>query len=157
MKRKVSGNYDFSEGYHLLAIVSTLKDYSLAYFINKRLEIHLKKYADLNISEKGPGYPWFYYRQGNKYLSCFLIGNNHPGQKLLPALKTYDYFFLVKNPIDRNQLSTMAAGLRKIKNVLGVFEQDMTSIKGLELLMECNELHELQQIIIPGKQSKNIF
>ena len=148
----MSLNSNYFEDYLLLAIVSPLKDYTLTFFMNKQLGLSLKKYDDLRISKKGGAYSWYYYKQDNKYVSCFLIGNNHSRQKLIPALKDFDYFFLLKDVIDKEQLQLMASSIRKIQNVVGVFEQDMSTISGLDELIERNELHEMEQIISSAKK-----
>lgn len=155
MKKTVSFITNYFEDYHLLGIVSPLKDYTLTYFINKYLDLHLVKYSDLDISGNAGFYSWYYYKQGNKYLSFFLIGNNHPKQKLIPALNNFDYFFLIKDSIEEEQIKVMTNNLRKIHNVVGVFEQEMSSIKGMDVLIESNELHELEQIISSANKSKN--
>ncbi|RLD40293.1 MAG: IPExxxVDY family protein [Bacteroidetes bacterium] len=155
MKKKISGNIDYFEDYHLLAIVSPLKDYTLTHFINKQLRLQLKKYDDLRTSEEGKPYSWYYYRQGNKYMSCFLIGNNHPKHKLIPALKNYDYFFLIRNANGDEMLQSMTSGIRGIQNVVGVFKQNMSVINGMDVLIESNELHEMEQIISSVKKVKN--
>lgn len=150
----MSLNINYFEDYQLLSIVSHLKDYTLVYFINKQLDLHLKKYDDLSISEEG-AFSWYYYKQGDKYMSCFLIGNNHPNQKLIPALKEFDYFFLVKDAIGEEQLQLMATGIRSIQNVVGVFEQNMSLVSGMDVLIESNELHEMEQILSPAKKGQN--
>ena len=155
MKKKLSGDIDYFEDYHLLAIVSTLKDYTLTHFINKQLDLQLKRYNDLRISESGEAYSWYYFKQGNKYMSCFLIGNNHPKRKLITALKNYDYFFLIKDAIEEDLVRLMASGIRNIQNVVGVFQQNMSAIDGVDVLIECNELHEMEQIISLAKKGKN--
>ncbi|MCF6170278.1 MAG: IPExxxVDY family protein [Bacteroidales bacterium] len=155
MKQKMSLNINFFEGYHLLSVTSTLKDYTLAFFINRQLNLRLRKYGDLRLSANGGTYSWYYFKVGNKYLSCYLIGNNHPKQKLLPALQHFDYFFLLKDTTNREQVRSMAAAIRKIKNVIGVFEQDISGIKGMDVLIECNEFHEMEQVIAPLKKLKN--
>jgi len=155
MKKKISGNIDYFEDYHLLAIVSPLKDYTLTHFINKQLNLQLVKYDDLRISEEGGVYSWYYYQQGNKYMSCFLIGNNHPRRKLIPGLNNYDFFFLIKDTIEDEVVQLMTSGIRSIKNVVGVFKQNMSAINEMDVLIECNELHEMEQIISFAKKSKN--
>jgi len=155
MKKKISLNTNYFEDYQLLAIVSTLKDYTLAFFINKQFDLYLKKYDDLCVSDKGESYSWFYYKQGTKYMSCFLIGNNHSKRKLIPALKNYDFFFLIKDATDGELVQAMVAGLRNIQNVIGVFEQNMSSINGMDVLIESNEFHEMEHIISPTKRIKN--
>jgi hypothetical protein len=155
MKNKMSLDTSYVEDYQLLAIASPLKDYTLAFFINKQLNLSLKKYDDLTVSDKGNAYSWYYFKQGKKYMSYFLIGNNHPKQKLITRLKDFDYFFLLKDASDKEQLQQMAAGMRSIQNVVGVFEQNMSTINGMDILIESNEFHEMQQIISPEKKSKN--
>lgn len=150
----MSLSINYFEEYQLLSIVSPLKDYTLAYFINKQLDLHLKKYNDLNISEER-AYSWYYYKQGSKYMSCCLIGNSHPKQKLIPALKEFDYFFLVKDAIGEEQLQLMATGIRNIQNVVGVFEQNMSVVSDMDLLIESNELHEMKQVLSPAKKGQN--
>jgi len=155
MKETMSTDTNYFEGYQLLTIVSTLKDYTLAYFMNRELDLQLEKYDDFRLTEKGKTYSWFFYKRGEKYMSCYLIGNNHAGRKLIPALNNFDYFFLVKDAIDDSQLELMASGIRKIQNVVGVFKQNMSGISGMENLIGINELHEMEQIISPAKQMKN--
>jgi hypothetical protein len=155
MKKKISVSSDYAEEYRLLAIAGALKDYTLAYFINKQLGIQLKKYKDLSVPGHGGYYSWYYFKQGNKYMSCYLIGNNHSRQKLIPALKHFDFFFLVKDVSDEEQLQLMVTGIRKIQNVVGVFEQNMLEITGMDELFESNELHEMEQIISPAKKIQN--
>lgn len=155
MKKTVSHNIDYHKDYNLLAIVSPLKDYTLGFFINKLLDLQMKKYGDLSINTKGGSYSWYYYKQGSKYLSCYLIGNNHPKGKLIPALNNFDYFFLVKDAIDKKQIQTMASAIRGIKNVVGVFSQDISAIKDMDILIEYNEFHEMDQIASPSTKAKN--
>jgi len=153
--KKVSFNIDYHEDYNLLAIVSPLKDYTLSYFINKLLDLQLKKYGDLTIKAENGSYSWYYYKQGNKYSSSYLIGNNHLKGKLIPALYNFDYFFLLKDAIAQNQIQHMATALRGIKNVVGVFEQDLSTIKDMDILIEYNELHEMDQIVSASGKTKN--
>jgi hypothetical protein len=155
MKAKMSLSSNYFEDYQLLAIVSPLKDYTLAFFINKYLGLNLKKYSDIMISKETVPFSWYYYKQGNKYMSYFLIGNNHPKQKLLPALKDFDYFFLIKDAVDEGLLQSMAQDMRKIQNVVGVFKKEMSTITDMDMLIQSNEFHEMEQIISPAKKAKN--
>ena len=65
MGKKLSSNIDYFEGYQLLGIVSQLRDYSLAFFINKSLDIELKKYEDMDITDNEGGesaFSWYFYK-----------------------------------------------------------------------------------------------
>lgn len=151
MAKKFSIDIDFTEGYHLLGIVTQLKDYRLAFFLNDKLDMHLKKYDDLQLSEKGGQYSWYCYVDDENDVSFFLIANHHSKGKLIQAQKM-DHFFLVKNMIDESNLMEMISAIRKITGVLAVFKLDMKKLKDLDIMIESIEMHELEQVIKPAKE-----
>jgi hypothetical protein len=136
----------------MLSIASQLKDYRIAYFINDQLGLELEKFDDFRISPGGNAYSWFCYSEGENGATFYLVGNNHPEGKLLPAQKGIDYFLLTKDLFDEERLSGIASALRKIPGVLGVFHVNMNAIRNLDLIIENHELHELEKVIKPGKE-----
>ncbi len=155
MAKRLSLNINYSEDYQLLAIVSHLKDYRLSFFLNQELDLDLRKYDDLKPNETGASYSWYYYSEGETYLNCYLISNHHNLGKLVPALKNVDYLLFVKNPYDDKEVMALASSIRKIPNVMAVFEHAIPSLKDVDSLIEAIELHELEQIIRPAKLAKN--
>ncbi len=155
MAKRLSLNINYSEDYQLLAIVSHLKDYRISFFLNQELDLDLRKYDDLRPSDNGATYSWYYYSEGDSYLNCYLVSNHHDSGKLIPSLKNIDYLLFVKNPYDDKEVMAMASSIRKIPNVVAVFEQNIPELKNMDVLIESIELHELDQIIRPAKAAKN--
>jgi hypothetical protein len=152
MAKKLKFSIDYFEDYAMLSIASLLKDYRIAYFINDQLGLELEKYDDFRITSGGNAYSWFCYSEGENGATFYLVGNHHPGGKLLPAQKGIDYFLLTKDLFDEERLSEMAAVLRKIPGVQGVFHVKMNAIRSLDLIIENLELHELEKVIKPRKE-----
>lgn len=155
MAKRLSLNINYSEDYQLLAIVSPLKDYRLSFFLNQELELDFKKYDDLCPFQPEAAYSWYHYSEGENYLSCYLISNQHPLGKLVPSLKNVDYLLFLKNTYYDREAMAMAMTMRRIPNILAVFEQEIPRLKNMEVLIEAIELHELEQIIRPSKLAKN--
>lgn len=153
MAKKLKLDFDYFEDYSLLSIATQMKDYTLAFHINKTLEINLKKYDDLVVNGRDAAYPWFYYTEGSNYPTYYLIGNNHPNGKINPSQKGIDYYLMIKELFDDDMLNRYASGLRKAPGVLGVFNTNMSAIKNMDVLIESVELHELDFIIRPTKKS----
>ncbi len=135
MAKRLKLDVDYFEDYFLLSIASSLKDYTLAFHINRTLEIDLKKYDDLRVNGKDAAYPWFYFSEGKNYPVFYLIGNNHPNGKINPTQKGIDFYLLIKELFEEEILDFYASSLRKIPGVLGVFKTEMTAVKNLELLL----------------------
>jgi len=150
MTKKLKVESDLFEGYSLLALVTPLKDYRLAYFINinDALNFQLKKYDDLRISGKESAFSWYYYSQGSNYLRCMLISNMEEKGRLIPGQRI-DFILLIKNIVDDEQLMEILSKLRKIPGVSATFEIDMSSIRNMDVLLEAIEMHELDQVIKP--------
>lgn len=154
MAKKLSVHVDYFEDYHLLGIVSNMKDYMLTFFINNLLEIDLKKYDDLKPeTTESLAYAWYCHWRKGEPVSYYLVGNHHKKGKLIPAQKSLDYFLLIKNGSDQ-QAKAIAGKLRTIDKVTGVFQLDMTKIKDMNIILEVLELHELDQVIRPKKPTQ---
>ena len=148
MTKKLKVESDLFEGYSLVALVTPLKDYRLAYFINDALNFQLKKYDDLRIAGKESAFSWYYYSQGSNYLRCMLISNMEEKGRLIPGQRI-DYIFLIKNIVDEEQLVDILSKLRKISGISAAFEIDMSTIRNMDVLLEAIEMHELNQVIKP--------
>ena len=113
----ISYDYEFD----LIAIVSSAKEYTLAWHINRCLEIDLKKHTDIE----------FNFTKGRKMLiSNYLFETEHStitlylnkaveSEKnnkpyLLPELKEYDYFFKFEGDSDLFVLDDLIKRLKTI-------------------------------------------
>ena len=148
MAKKLKVESNLFEGYCLIALATPLKDYRLAYFINDALNFHLKKYDDLRVAGKENSFSWYYYSQGSNYLRCMLISNINEKGRLIPGQRI-DFFLLIKNIVDNEQLLDILSKLRKVPNISAALEMDMSSISNMDVLLEAIEMHELDQVIKP--------
>ena len=149
MSKKLSKNIDYFEDYHLLAIVSHLKDYSLCYHINIELKLDLIKYEDLIFAlppVKENSFSWYYFEDNISRTTYYLIGNKGATGSLIPSHKTVDYFLLIKKPVDNELVKTIVSRLRKTPNITAVFDTNMQQIKDMDLFLETIELHELEYV-----------
>ncbi len=147
MSKKISKNINYFEDYHMLAIVSPLKDYTLCFHINNALNFDLVKYEDLEFSGKSDAvgkYSWYYYQDEMRRTSYYLISNKGDNGVLIPSQKTVDYYLLVKGPVASEMAGTHTSGLRNISLISAVFNVNMVQIKEMDLLLEYIELHELE-------------
>jgi hypothetical protein len=154
-KLQVSGN--FTEGYHLLAIVSNLPDYRLSYFINDYWNIGLKKYTDFDPDFSGSGFSWYYCLDDDREISYYLFANKSQGMLLKKELKQFDYLLLMKGNFANHFYDEKTVQLRKVPQIIGVFPQDLQKLKNMDEFLEALEMHELKEVIIPSKPKKYPF
>ena len=112
---------DFQYEYLIVGISSLLKDYRLAYHLNKVLGIDLKRLEDLPANfekeKKVIPFPLYTDNLNDNFKVCMLIGCNSQGVKLFPLQKYYDYIFLYELPSVDWSPEQVAASIRKIPNV----------------------------------------
>lgn len=150
MAKKLSVDFNLFEGIRTLGLVTNLKDYRLAFYLNNLLDLHLSKYSDFNFEGKEGQYSWYYYSKGGNYPSITLINNNHSSGKLVTEPKV-DYLLLIKNVIIENLVPDMLTKLRNISGLTLALELKMAKIKNADLLIEALEMHELKEVIRPKK------
>jgi len=140
--------------YHLIAIHTSLENYRLAYFINKKLFINLSKSKNeiqINIKEGETNFSRFSYSDSDKEITWDLIQNKNEVIQykkgvtqnlfsnltmevatkvyLLPEFKKVDYFLKVENNEDALSLSKIQILLNTIDNVSTVYCVDTNQIK----------------------------
>jgi len=160
MAKKLSVDIDYFDGYQFVGIVSQLKDYTLAYHINKEVEIDLKKFNNFSISDKSGNindFSWYYFCNNHLIAKVFMISNKSKSSKLIPSKKEIDYFLLFKDFPDNTFANETVQLIRKIPNVMAVFSLDLNGIKDADLLIEYNELHEIEEILKPAKQNQKKY
>lgn len=150
MAKKLSVDFNLFEGIRTLGLVTNLKDYRLAFYLNNLLDLHLSKYSDFNFEGKEGQYSWYYYSKGGNYHSITLINNSHQSGKLLSEPKI-DYLLLIKQVFSENLIFEILTNLRKISGITMALELQIQKIKSADLLLEALEMHELKEVIRPKK------
>jgi len=135
---------DHSE-YILIAISCRLKDYRVVHGMNIVLGLDFKKNPDFIVyqEEEELPYSFYFYKDQCKQLDYFFISNHHPEAKLIKELKQADYFLLINNQIEENELNLKIRKLKNIPGMLAVLKVDYSKIKQISLFFEDLELQML--------------
>ena len=129
----------FPVNYHLIAIHSDLDEFRLAFFLNKKLNIGLKrKNSDIYFAEQDANYSQYEYLDDTKYLkwmffsnkslvleknseedlSLFGLRNTASNEiNLLSQQKSVDYFLIIENIVNKKYVDKV---LKKISEISGV-------------------------------------
>lgn len=129
----------------IIGISSQLKDYRLAFFINRETGLRLGKIDDLPVySEKEDTtteFPIFTYHDTAKRLDHFLMANNNAGFRIFPAYKQADFLLMIKGLTEAESVLKLTGILKKINGIQLAFSLDNDKIKNLEGVMTDLELH----------------
>ena len=138
----------FSENYHVIAIHSDLEEFRLAFFLNQKLDINLKrKRKDISLIEIKANYSVFEYLNeamylnwiffSNKSLMSNKITNEESGLfsqesffqnevSLIKNPKGVDYFLIIENVKNKTYVKKV---LKKISEITGVITSFMSEKK----------------------------
>ncbi len=155
MAKKLSLKIDFSSEYCLIGISCHLKDYRLTFFLNDKLNIKLRRIDDFiqaGPDNKDLNYSLYYFPCTDTKNNYCLISNHHEDGKLIPALKTIDYFLLIENEIHDSLKKEVISKAKSIPNVLLAYEIELSKIKNINHL-----LTELELQFIENKSEKRIL
>lgn len=122
-------------------ITTPLRDYRMAWLLNKHLKLGLHRVEDVTGATLPGGEAASFSRfDGNDALdkSAFsLISNRFSGNYLLPPEKAFDYFLLVQGGWHAEHFSDLLNDIRPLPNVQTVFHLQPPSVKQrLNLLLE---------------------
>jgi hypothetical protein len=123
----------------LIAVTTSLKDYRVCYLINKHLNFNFTKADDLAV-DIHPGAPAVYfslylYNWEASETDFFFIANKGTDGYLIPEMKKADYFVMIKNYIDDDDLDTLITGLNRIPEIVAAVKIDPKKIKSRENLL----------------------
>lgn len=132
---KLSLDLDFI----LIAITAPLKDYVLCHKINTRLDYNFSKIDDhevfFNIDEPALAFSKYHFEaepDGNVY---FIVNNRNPEGFLIPEMNKVDYFLVVHNYIDEEDLNLLLKGLNQIPDIQLAVQVDPFKLKSRENLV----------------------
>jgi hypothetical protein len=142
--------------YHLLAIHSILTDYRLAFFLNKHLNIELKRaFDDLDISRQDGFYSFFQYEDEDNLLNWNLISNSSYTNvkneikesllfkntqvevkkfKLMSELSQVDFFLKIEYHTHHININQIIKSIYEIPNIISVYNLNLKNINNKENL-----------------------
>ena len=138
MPRKILKiNYDDELNFSLMGMATGLKDYRLAFEMNKALEIDLQRAAD-HILIVGKNNSQIRYNRFQYFdsigLTYTLITNKNQSSLMLPELQMIDYLLLLEPP-DENTAKEIIISLKKIKTIQAVFKFEIKDLKSRQNLL----------------------
>lgn len=136
---KVILKYELDLDFILIAITSPLKDYRLCYFINKLTGLDLHKIDDHEVwlsptkVHKFSRYAGFSTASETEY---YLLANKGAEEGvLIPEMRHSDYFFLIRNFIDEEDLEALQGHISAIDEVVVASEISPQKLKSKENLI----------------------
>ena len=132
MKKQVL-NFNFDYDYQIVGISCYLKDYRIAWLINKCLNINLIKLTDhivTNNSNTDFQFSMYADRNLENETAYFLLANKTIGGFLLPEKKIFDYFLILENLSDfPNIYQEILQTLKTQKDIITIAKIDYDALK----------------------------
>jgi hypothetical protein len=123
----------------LIAITTSLKDYRICHHINKHLNFNFIKSADLEVDILRGAEPVFFslykYHWEASETDFYFIANKGSDGYLVPEMRKADYFLMIKNYIDDDDLDKMITTLNRIPEIVAAVKIDPKKIKSRENLL----------------------
>lgn len=144
---------DVEEDFHLLAIHSSMEEYKMAFHLNKRLQISLKRArfdVDFNHGSVQAQYPLYEFKEPAKYRCIYLIKNKYKGPVkkvtssgslfveeevsphqtyLIPEYKDVDYFLKIEEDMETGQMQDLVTGISLIPNIITAYLVEVKQLK----------------------------
>lgn len=132
---KLSLDLDFV----LIAITASLKDYMLCHQINTRLNFGFEKIDDhevyFNIDEAPLAFSKYYFYVEQGEIEYYVINNRNAEGFLVPEMNKVDFFMIIHQYIDKEDLNYILSGLNKLPDIQVAAQIDPFKLKSKENLV----------------------
>src|SRR3569833_1717034 len=123
----------------LIAVTTSLKEYRVCYLINKALNFNFIKIQDLEVDINNDLIPVlfsiYHYSWETTETDFYFIANKGSDGYLVPEMRKADYFLLIKNYIDKNNLDILISAINKIPEIVTAVKIDPKKVKSRENLL----------------------
>ena len=139
--KKVKLQIDHSYDFEILGLVSPIKDYKMAWLVNRELDLDLIKTEDLEIefvSDPLMKISQYFLSLPHGYVQLLknkAVNSTHQVAYLVPELKYMDYFLLVQDDTFQVNINTFVSKLAKVPFIQNVMKLDVTKLKSKENLL----------------------
>ena len=138
LNRKVL-KFEIDLDFVLIAVTTSLKDYRVCYLINKALNFNFAKIQDLEVDINNDLVPVLFsiynYNWETTETDFYFIANKGSDGYLVPEMRKADYFLLIKNYIDENDLDNLISAINKIPEIVTAVKIDPKKVKSRENLL----------------------
>jgi hypothetical protein len=136
---KTTLKFELDLDFVLVAITTQLKDYMFCFKLNKQLGVNFCKVDDLELSFSATDDPSYFsryfYLLNESETELYILSNKGSEGFLIPEMKKVDFFLLIRNYIDDDDLKVLINGINKIQDVLVAAEVDPKKLKSKENLI----------------------
>ncbi|MFD0793204.1 IPExxxVDY family protein [Mucilaginibacter litoreus] len=138
LNRKVL-RFEIDLDFVLIAITTSLKDYRICYYVNRHLNFNFIRTDDLRLDNALNGaemlFSLYHYSWDNTETDFYFISNKGTEGYLVPEMREADYFIMIKNYIDEEDLDNIISALNKIPDIVAAVKIDPKKIKSRENLL----------------------
>ena len=136
-----------TEEYLMIGISTSLKDYQLAYYINKQFGTYFVKKEDITFyNKKGTVglFPFYFHNNNDLRIDYYLFGNRSKEGFVLPKYKNFEFIILFNLSSYTISLKEILQEMRHIKGLNAALEIPLITVKNLADILEDIELHLLE-------------
>jgi hypothetical protein len=153
MSKVLTLGYEYEHDYHLMAINSTLDDYRLAYYLNKKLAIYLERQPNnIDFTDKNCSFTWYNYDCNQTFTTWALVANKHVFTTknterptlfaeeskisyLISEKKKVDYFLKIFGDFTAERLIVILEKIKSIKGVVTSYTLNPQTLKSKDFLI----------------------
>ena len=132
---KLSLDLDFV----LIAITASLKDYVLCHKINTNLNFNFEKVDDhevyFNIDEDPLAFSKYYFFVEQGEVEYYMLNNRNAEGFLIPEMNKVDFFMVIHQYIDNEDLNFILGGLNKLPDIQVAARIDPHKLKSRQNLV----------------------
>jgi hypothetical protein len=132
---KLSLDLDFV----LIAITASLKDYVLCHKINTSLNFGFEKIDDhevyFNIDEEPLSFSKYFFFVEQGEIEYYIINNRNAEGFLVPEMNKVDFFMIIHQYIDKEDLNFIIGGLNKLADIQVAAQIDPAKLRSKENLI----------------------
>lgn len=158
MAKKLKIPFNVDNDFVLIGIVSNMEDYRIAHFVNKRLNIELKKGIDFLFfdlkTNSDFAYSFYEFVDEIGFLEYVLLENKNNNALIINYFKNYDYFLIISGvvfKIDCSKITEIISGVPNIQVVKVLLNTNSSTImksgkifEKINKLMSSIELHKIE-------------
>lgn len=131
--------------FQMIGISTTMRDFRLAYYLNKLVFLELIKNEDLPAEIQGFSEPRFFsfyqWEESGTGLCFYLISNKNKDSWLIPEQKQADFFLIIKGAFSQESYSRFLKTIRETPNVIMAYKINLKSNKKISNFLMEMELH----------------